>query len=1072
MNFANPDALTWLLGTPLLAAALVWYWLWKQRLKKTLGHLPMIEVMSDDVSARRQIASGVLMLTAIVLLILAWARPQWGLKDRVVQRSGVDVVFALDLSGSMLARDVTPSRLQAAKNEIDQTLAKLGGDRVGLVVFTAVSFAQTPLTTDYGAMRFYLRKLQPAQMPVGGTSLGGALGDALTLLSGGEGGEEEGQVSKAMRAKTRVAVLITDGEDHESDPMAMAARAKELGIKLVTVGFGSSKGERIPVYKENGLLAGYKRDRTGEVVLTKLDDKTLKEMADATGGLYIPYRGEHSVAYALIEYINSLEKSELEALMRQSYQERFGWPLGLALGLLLIAFVLGDRRRPGGKRVGQGGAPATAKALVSASSKALLLGVMCAQLAGCKALTERPMAQVEQGNAQVEAGEFDKAIASYQEAEALVPATPKLHYNLGLAHHGAGAAERAAEFFARALESDDVDLQFDALFNLGLSLAAKEEWRQAYETYQRALLLYAADPTRRTLPQYAQAIGNMELALYKLYPPCATLEDEHEQDDAPKEAGALEELQAQGLTLCGLDEDWFLLPVQVGTKVSLTSTFKSLREDPDPEHIFLPRQDDLHVSVWDASGTKELALDAGAGRPIPAKKSVDRSIETFIVTQDMLPEGAQNLLLKVWASDSREFKYDLQVKAIPPCAALEDALEENDRPTTAKNFQDIPTDKPLHLCPGDEDWFELEAQQGQTLFLDVQAQQDIEKEVPPQLSLEVQDQSGRVLATAVPDGGLVTAKLWQVPATGVLKVRVFGADGAQQGPYTLTHYLYGTCPEGNDRLEPNDLAAQAKDLPKEQPSQRYLRLCPEDQDHFKVSVEVAASAAKDPAAPAAGNSKHAPEKPKGLNLTMTLVPAPGQSPTDLAAASLQLLDATGDQVVSGAHMPDVPPNTPKDQAAQMQLGRALVKPDYDQPTALVRAIGPPLFYHLSSGNQGQSSQDQQDQKDEDQKQDDQKQNEDQESDQNKDDSQSDDAKKDGKQDQEEGEGGKEEDNPLEEEQGGEEDQESARPQKEEGKDPEMQRIDDILEALEQSDDNFQMRKALEKIPGRHIERDW
>lgn len=220
MHFARPDNLYLLLLLAPMVLALIGYFWWKRRLRDKIGHSHLIQAMAARHSNRRQVARGVLVIVAVALLCVAAAQPQWGQDDRTIKRFGVDLVFALDLSNSMRAQDIPPSRLQAAKDEIETTLQTLSGDRVGLVVFTAISFAQSPLTTDYGAIRFYLDKLEAGQMPIGGTSVGQALLDSAELLTGktlnGQIEEsEEADESDDDRAKNQVIVLITDGEDHE-----------------------------------------------------------------------------------------------------------------------------------------------------------------------------------------------------------------------------------------------------------------------------------------------------------------------------------------------------------------------------------------------------------------------------------------------------------------------------------------------------------------------------------------------------------------------------------------------------------------------------------------------------------------------------------------------------------------------------------------------------------------------------------------------------------------------------------------------------------------------------------------
>jgi len=1112
MHFANSDAMTYGILIVVMIVAMIGYWIWKQRLKKTLGHLPMIEAMSDEHSARRQIASGVLVILGAALMLVALVQPQWGQTDRMIKRTGIDVVFALDLSRSMLARDVSPSRLQAAKNEIETTLERLGGDRVGLVVFTAVSFAQSPLTTDYGAMRFYLKKLAPNQMPFGGTSVGRALDDSADLLLG-KNEDEQGGETPMKRAKTQIVVLITDGEDHESNPLQTAEYIGRQGIHIVTVGFGSEAGDRIPVYRDDGTLTGYKRDRDGKYVRTKLDASTLKKIANETGGIYIPYRGENSVAYGLIEYINQLEKAELEALMRQRYKERFMWFLLPGLLLIMIGFALGDRRRPGRKRVGEGAAPPKVRALLEASKNTLILLVLLLgvfSMTGCEDSFRVVVDPVERGNRLLEQGEYQGAIDAYKEAGAQGFDQPALAYNLGRAHMGAKNWDEAQAAFARALETQDKDLRFDTLYNLGLALSEQEKWQDAIDLFRDALLIYADDPKAREQARYKNAVHNLEVAFNKLYPPCETLEDDLEENDEPGSASKLEELKLEDRSLCGEDDDWYAVPVLPGTQVAVTATFKGLRDVPLPEHRFLPRVEDLQIALFDISGERVLRVDQGqreGGREVEvktimkgtrARQETTRQIERFTVTPDMLPGGAPALLLKVSAADELEFSYDLDVTAIPPCDALEDDLEDNDTSDEAKALAE--PSKQLHICSGDEDWFSVDAGLGDTFFVDIQGQPDVEREVAPALSLEIYAPDGSRVASGRPEGGVITAGAWEVNAPGTYKVRVSGVGGDQQGPYKLDLHTFAPCPLGDDRFEDNDQPTTAAQLDPQVPVQRYLRICPDELDFYSLQLPDPEEKPKsDPGTKTLGDPKPEEKKPKRLALGLSLVEAPSgvAIPEEERRIGFELMSESGDQILLESKPYEPAPkekegaknkkgkaeqkkaDAPENPADTMKIDRVLqTELDANVQQALIRVQGTQTFYHLVQlepppSSQQQQNQDQQDQQDQQENQD-QSENQDQEGDSPEKDEpseeQEDSKGKDGQEEQEDGQEPQDEKDGQSEEEENEEKDGEGRPT--DPRDAEVQRIEDILQALEESDDNFQMRKALENTPSRNIEKDW
>ena len=1126
MHFDQPHNL-WLLAlVPALGLVWAWYLAWKRRVRRRIGNPALIREMSPQASPVRQTVRSVLLLAALACLAVAAARPQWGQTDRAITRTGVDVVFALDLSKSMQARDLPPSRLEAAKDEILGLMQVLGGDRVGLVVFTAISFAQSPLTSDYGAIRFYLRKLQPGQMPFGGTSIGHALTEGVELLTGerlgsGEGdGGQTGGVADMKRAKNQILVLFTDGEDHESDPMAAARVARERGVKVVTVGMGSPSGSRIPIYGPNGKIEGYKRNRAGEIVYSKLDEATLRRVAEATGGIYVPYAGPNSVANALVDYIDRLEKTELETLLRKRYRDRF--MLFLVPGLLfgLLALGLGERstRRWGARR----------RRWRLAGSAALVCAVAFWQT-GCDDLVHRKLGAVEAGNEALEAGEYEEALAHYREAEGQVPMRPALAYDIGRAHLGLEEWDRARDHFTRALETQDVGLRFDATYNLGLALAGEEKWREAHDVFKEALKLAALDEALTGSTRFEQAQRNLEISWRKLYPPCQELEDDLEENDAPAQASQLQELRAQQRALCGLDDDWYAIPAVPGSRITARATFSVLREEPDPEAAFLPRPEDVQIALFDATGETPLAVDQGLRQDETTRerertaRRASREIEGFVVEPGAVPSDQQFVLLKVRAAEELEFKYDLEIESIPPCSALEDPYENNDERGAAAELR--AGSHELHHCAGDEDFFVTELRAGDLLFVDAVPAQDAERKTPPELRLELLDaSSGRLLARGEADGERLTARLWEVPAgTERVIVRVAGADGDQQGPYRLDLFRYGPCPAGDDRYEDNDTPRAAAPLDANQPAHRYLRLCPEDVDHYRLPLAEGQTSLRLGLAriePPSGVQIALPQSavppatdPWGLGPAVPSLGSPDSLlPTPPSGIALELLQSAGETLAAvpveittdGPQGPD-----PVDQVLEVGEEQLSGK------EAVLRVRGEPSFYHLTRLDQpNQDQQQDPDDQDEDSDPQDEPQQEDGEQGQEKErepqqeDGEQGQEKEKEPQQQEDGEQGQEKEkepqqqpeSPGDAEERGEEGKdeepakepepstgEEAKQQPEPGQEQEPQggqhgepgeeevearRVEDILRALEQSDDNFQMRKALEHMPGRYIDKDW
>ncbi|MCI0566644.1 MAG: VWA domain-containing protein, partial [Acidobacteria bacterium] len=271
MPFGEPRALMLLLLIPLLGVLLGVVRLRRKRLLRRLGQEELVARLLETPGAPRWVIRVALILLAGTFLALALARPQWGAKVEEVRRKGVDVIIAMDVSSSMLAEDVKPSRLARAREEVATLIDSLEGDRVGLVAFAGEATVACPLTLDYSAAKVFLDVLDPALVPVPGTAIASAIRKSSEAFG-----------SKEKRYK--VLVLITDGEDHEKDAVAAAREAAAEGVVIYTLGVGSGSGSPIPVRGTDGSGGGYKKDREGKIVTSRLDPVKLAEIAEAAGG--------------------------------------------------------------------------------------------------------------------------------------------------------------------------------------------------------------------------------------------------------------------------------------------------------------------------------------------------------------------------------------------------------------------------------------------------------------------------------------------------------------------------------------------------------------------------------------------------------------------------------------------------------------------------------------------------------------------------------------------------------------------------------------------------------------------
>jgi Ca-activated chloride channel homolog len=308
----------------------------RKDLAQTVIPSRFLDRMIPGLSIARPVAQTSFQCAGLFLLALALAQPQCGTRTEMTKRRGIDLVVALDASKSMLARDVQPDRLERAKLELMTLLDELKGDRVGLVIFAGEAFIQCPLTSDYAAAKMFLRAVDPAQMPQGGTNIGAALTLSKQLLdSGNRGGGSD-----------RVVVLLSDGEDLTGEIDEGVKALKDSEIQVLAVGIGSERGEPIPVLDADGQVEGYQKDALGQTVLTRLDKRGLSAVADATGGSLF-YRPNTVAMSEVVERIDRLQKSEIESRLTVRYDDRyqsFAFP-GLFLWVLGMAVGVGRRRR-------------------------------------------------------------------------------------------------------------------------------------------------------------------------------------------------------------------------------------------------------------------------------------------------------------------------------------------------------------------------------------------------------------------------------------------------------------------------------------------------------------------------------------------------------------------------------------------------------------------------------------------------------------------------------------------------------------------------------------------------------
>jgi Ca-activated chloride channel family protein len=303
---------------------------WRKNALKTYGDLSVIVKLFPDVSRSKRIWKFILFVIAFSFLIIGIVNPQVGTKLEEVKRKGADLMICLDVSNSMKAEDLQPSRLEKSKQALSKLIDNLEGDRVGIIVFGGQAYVQLPITTDYAAAKMFLASITTDMVPTQGTAIGKAIDLAVESF-----GKDEG--------KNKAIVIITDGENHEDDAVVAAETAVEKGITIHTIGMGSENGAPIPIYK-NDVKEGYRKDKDGNTVVTKLNEPMLQQIAGAGSGIYVRATNSDAGLKNVLDAIDKLEKKQFESKMFSDYEDRFQWFVAVAFLFLLIETFLTERK--------------------------------------------------------------------------------------------------------------------------------------------------------------------------------------------------------------------------------------------------------------------------------------------------------------------------------------------------------------------------------------------------------------------------------------------------------------------------------------------------------------------------------------------------------------------------------------------------------------------------------------------------------------------------------------------------------------------------------------------------------
>ncbi len=332
MRFAASGYLWILLGIPALVLLFVMSFRARRRALQRFGGWDVVQRLTRGASSERRIAKVALVIFAVMFLVLALSRPQWGAKLETVSRRGVDVIIAVDTSLSMMAEDVKPNRLAQARGAVSSFIDLLSGDRIGLVAFSGSAYVACPLTLDYAAAKLFVDVLDTDLIPIRGTAIAEAIRIAQTAY-------------RSNDRRYRVLILITDGEDHEGDVEGAVRDAAEAGMTIFTVGIGSPSGEPIPIRNERGQIVGYKEDGERKKVTSRLGESALEAIALASGGRYYRATTEGLELERIYDEIAGMDRQTLSSRLHRSYEDRYQLPLAITLVLLALEAAIPERMK-------------------------------------------------------------------------------------------------------------------------------------------------------------------------------------------------------------------------------------------------------------------------------------------------------------------------------------------------------------------------------------------------------------------------------------------------------------------------------------------------------------------------------------------------------------------------------------------------------------------------------------------------------------------------------------------------------------------------------------------------------
>lgn len=480
LRFEHPDFLWFLAALPALAVFFYVIHRWRRRSLSAFAEHPMLRELSPHMSTAKRTGKQILLLFGLGFLVLAFANPQLGTRLEEVKREGIDLFVALDVSLSMKAEDIRPSRLEKAKRDVSALLNKLRGDRVGLIVFAGDAFVQFPLTSDYSAADLFISAVDVDAVPTPGTMIPTAIELALKSFS-------------ADLPTQKAIIIVSDGENTEGDIVSAVEKATAAGVTVFTVGMGTPEGGPIPLYNAAGARVDYKRDRSGNIVLTKLDESTLQQISAATKGSYRRATSGGNEIDDVFKELSTLERVEFGVKQVTGFESMYQYPLAAAILMFLFELLLSERRGT----------------LLTWLRKLVPLPALFCLIVGfgstSGAQTHRSL--IGEGNEAFESGKFPDAEVEYKKALQEYPESKVGQFNLGDAYYKQQRYDEAQQAFATFAATGENALEASkAFYNLGNTLYQSGKLEESIGAYKQALRLNPTDEDAR---------HNLELARKK-----------------------------------------------------------------------------------------------------------------------------------------------------------------------------------------------------------------------------------------------------------------------------------------------------------------------------------------------------------------------------------------------------------------------------------------------------------------------------------------------------------------------------------------------------------------------------